>query len=226
MPAFAQPIFRFLRKRRFLAIWFCGALAVAATIVLAFSPLSPLDRLNALVFDAYQNLQPRPAAESPVVVVDIDDDSIRKFGQWPWPRTLSRRHDRPPGRRWARRRSASTSCSRSRIARRRPWRWHSCATRVSRSSRRQRTPRWTMTRCLPKVSRARLSSAAWRSPIRFARHRRTPRPDFHTAAPIRWNIWAPTRAASAISRRSTRPLPASASSASRLAATASSAKSR
>ena len=88
MQAFAQPIFRFLRKRRFLAIWFCGALAVAATIVLAFSPLSPLDRLNALVFDAYQNLQPRPAAESPVVVVDIDDDSIRKFGQWPWPRSF------------------------------------------------------------------------------------------------------------------------------------------
>src|SRR6185436_10828267 len=88
MPAFAQPIFRFLRKRRFLAIWFCGALAVAASIVLAFSPFSPLDRLNALVFDAYQNLQPRPVAESAVVVVDIDDESIRKFGQWPWPRTF------------------------------------------------------------------------------------------------------------------------------------------
>ena len=98
MPAFAQPIFRFLRKRRFLAIWFCGALAVAAVIVLAFSPLSPLDRLNALVFDAYQNLQPRPAAESPVVVVDIDDESIRKFGQWPWPRTFLAEYDRPAGR--------------------------------------------------------------------------------------------------------------------------------
>ena len=33
MLAFARPIFRFLRKRRFLAIWFCGALTVAAFIV-------------------------------------------------------------------------------------------------------------------------------------------------------------------------------------------------
>lgn len=38
------------------------------------------------VFDFYQRLSPRPAAPSPVVVVDIDDASLSRIGQWPWPR--------------------------------------------------------------------------------------------------------------------------------------------
>ncbi len=33
-----------------------------------------------------QRLSPRPAAPSPVVVVDIDDASLSRIGQWPWPR--------------------------------------------------------------------------------------------------------------------------------------------
>ena len=32
--------------------------------------------------------EPRPAAESAVLVVDIDDESIRQLGQWPWSRTV------------------------------------------------------------------------------------------------------------------------------------------
>ncbi len=42
-----------------------------------------------LVFDAYQRLLPRPAdpATSPVIIVEIDDASLRRLGQWPWPRT-------------------------------------------------------------------------------------------------------------------------------------------
>jgi adenylate cyclase len=40
-------------------------------------------------FDFFQTLQPRAQLEnSPVVVVDLDEASLREFGQWPWPRTL------------------------------------------------------------------------------------------------------------------------------------------
>lgn len=78
---------RFLRKR-FIAIWGSGALAALTVLVAAFSPFSPLDRLNALVFDAYQNLRPRPVSDAPLVVVDIDERSIMALGQWPWPRTV------------------------------------------------------------------------------------------------------------------------------------------
>ncbi|MGD9478616.1 CHASE2 domain-containing protein [Shinella sp. G-2] len=41
------------------------------------------------LFDAYQRAQPRQAtALSPVAVVDIDEASIAKLGQWPWSRDV------------------------------------------------------------------------------------------------------------------------------------------
>jgi adenylate cyclase len=40
------------------------------------------------VFDEFLRLKPRVYEPSPVRVVDIDDDSLEQFGQWPWPRTL------------------------------------------------------------------------------------------------------------------------------------------
>jgi adenylate cyclase len=39
-------------------------------------------------FDLYQVLKPSTVAERPVVIVDIDDESLAQHGQWPWPRTL------------------------------------------------------------------------------------------------------------------------------------------
>lgn len=46
------------------------------------------------VFDVYQRLQPRtyPAdAPVPVRILDIDEESLRTFGQWPWPRDFMAR---------------------------------------------------------------------------------------------------------------------------------------
>ena len=41
------------------------------------------------VFDQYMRLQPRqPLRPSPVVIVDIDEASLKQVGQWPWPRTV------------------------------------------------------------------------------------------------------------------------------------------
>ena len=40
------------------------------------------------VFDTYQTYQPRPYQEAPVTIVDIDEESLKKVGQWPWPRTV------------------------------------------------------------------------------------------------------------------------------------------
>ncbi|WP_378943117.1 CHASE2 domain-containing protein [Mesorhizobium sp. ANAO-SY3R2] len=40
------------------------------------------------LFDAYQRIQPRPATEPPVAVVDIDEKSIAELGQWPWSRDV------------------------------------------------------------------------------------------------------------------------------------------
>jgi serine phosphatase RsbU (regulator of sigma subunit) len=39
-------------------------------------------------FDALQRLAPRRAAGTPALIVAIDDASLKRFGQWPWPRNL------------------------------------------------------------------------------------------------------------------------------------------
>src|SRR3984893_2972844 len=48
-----------------------------------------LDRMSSICFDLYQRAAPRkPEGDTPIRIVDIDDDSLKKIGQWPWPRTL------------------------------------------------------------------------------------------------------------------------------------------
>lgn len=52
---------------------------------------APLQYLRVRTFDIYQVLRPSQVAERPVVIVDIDEESLRALGQWPWPRTLMAR---------------------------------------------------------------------------------------------------------------------------------------
>lgn len=46
-----------------------------------------LDRIGLLLFDSYQRAAPRPYEDAHVRVVDIDDETIHRLGQWPWPRS-------------------------------------------------------------------------------------------------------------------------------------------
>ena len=48
---------------------------------------SPLHGLRVRTFDFFQTLHPREAKQRPVVIVDIDEKSLKSVGQWPWPRT-------------------------------------------------------------------------------------------------------------------------------------------
>jgi adenylate cyclase len=43
--------------------------------------------LRVRTFDTYQRIEPRVKTARPVTIVDIDEKSLTKFGQWPWPRT-------------------------------------------------------------------------------------------------------------------------------------------
>ncbi|RVM85444.1 CHASE2 domain-containing protein, partial [Sinorhizobium meliloti] len=61
------------------------AIVAALTVLRATDP--PLLRLaRDLTFDEYQRLAPRSFENVPVRVVDIDEASLKEFGQWPWPR--------------------------------------------------------------------------------------------------------------------------------------------
>lgn len=48
-----------------------------------------IKRLSYLSSDVFQRQFPRPYnPDSPVRIIDIDEESIRRIGQWPWPRTI------------------------------------------------------------------------------------------------------------------------------------------
>ena len=49
---------------------------------------TPLEVLRVRTFDFYQNLHPREFTPQPIVIVDLDEESLAEVGQWPWPRTV------------------------------------------------------------------------------------------------------------------------------------------
>ena len=53
-----------------------------------FDPADAIQDIRYKVFDYYQRLSPRVYEPVPVRYIDIDDDSLEKIGQWPWPRTV------------------------------------------------------------------------------------------------------------------------------------------
>lgn len=54
---------------------------------LAVPEVPGLRLLRLAGFDAYQSFAPRVPRSAPVVIVAIDEESLRRYGQWPWPRT-------------------------------------------------------------------------------------------------------------------------------------------
>lgn len=64
----------------------CVAL-LFAFVSLRIADPPALEELRVRTFDAYQLIQPRKITARPVVIIDIDEKSLAKFGQWPWPRT-------------------------------------------------------------------------------------------------------------------------------------------
>lgn len=46
-----------------------------------------LQGLSNQLFDQYQRWHPRSYVDAPVRIVDIDEESLARLGQWPWPRT-------------------------------------------------------------------------------------------------------------------------------------------
>lgn len=62
------------------------ALAAAALLLLVSDPFV-FQLLRNAQFDLFQRWQPRPYVEAPVKIIDIDDESLKRVGQWPWPRT-------------------------------------------------------------------------------------------------------------------------------------------
>jgi len=83
---------RLRRLRRWFARKFGYARLICLALLLGLAVLrvadpAPVQELRVRVFDTFQRFEPRVKTARPVTIIDIDEKSLAKFGQWPWPRT-------------------------------------------------------------------------------------------------------------------------------------------
>src|ERR1700693_4698593 len=85
-----------MKRLKILRRWFGRKFGFARLLCLAlligFAALriadpAPLEELRVRTFDSFQRIEPRVKTARPVTIVDIDEKSLAKLGQWPWPRT-------------------------------------------------------------------------------------------------------------------------------------------
>src|ERR1700760_4216866 len=85
-----------MKRLRVLRRWFARKFGYARllclAILIAFAALrladpGPIEELRARTFDTFQRIEPRVKTARPVTIVDIDERSLAKLGQFPWPRT-------------------------------------------------------------------------------------------------------------------------------------------
>jgi len=63
-------------------------LILFAVLALQYSFPTKIESFRAKVFDIFQMIKPRVYQDTPVRIIDIDDESLSRIGQWPWPRTI------------------------------------------------------------------------------------------------------------------------------------------
>jgi serine phosphatase RsbU (regulator of sigma subunit) len=69
-------------------IYVAGVALVAILAAFIWAASRWLPMLQVAWFDLCQVLLPRTVASTPAIVVEIDEKSLARFGQWPWPRTV------------------------------------------------------------------------------------------------------------------------------------------
>src|SRR5580693_8749462 len=78
--------------RRWFGRKFGYARLVCLALLIGFAALriaepAAIEEVLVRTFDTFQRIDPRVKTIKPVVIVDINDESLEKLGQWPWPRT-------------------------------------------------------------------------------------------------------------------------------------------
>src|SRR6202521_4265913 len=85
-----------MKRLKIIRRWFARKFGYARLVCLALligvaalriADFAPIEELRVRVFDTFQRIDPRVKTARPVTIVDIDEKSLAKLGQWPWPRT-------------------------------------------------------------------------------------------------------------------------------------------
>ncbi|GAB4370575.1 MAG: hypothetical protein Kow00128_17740 [Deltaproteobacteria bacterium] len=74
------------RWRSTLPLLLCGFLLTLLGAALCLWPPSLVVFLEGKIYDSFLRTAPTPPPTGEVTVVDIDEESLRELGQWPWPR--------------------------------------------------------------------------------------------------------------------------------------------
>lgn len=69
-------------RTRWLGVFIAGAFAIALFI----PDPGPMSTVRLATFDAYQSWLPRERRSVPAVIITVDEASLARIGQWPWPR--------------------------------------------------------------------------------------------------------------------------------------------
>ena len=85
-----------MKRLRILRRWFARKFGYARLVCLALlvglaalriADPAAIEELRVRTFDTFQVIDPRVKTAKPVAIVDIDEKSLAKLGQWPWSRT-------------------------------------------------------------------------------------------------------------------------------------------
>jgi adenylate cyclase len=68
-------------------LWLLPLIPVFGSLLLEVFGAGPQEILRNNLFDQYQRWKPRTYSEAPVNIIDIDEESLTRVGQWPWPRS-------------------------------------------------------------------------------------------------------------------------------------------
>ncbi len=74
-----------MRLRQRLGIEWLAVALLASCLVAILAYWDSLSRFDHLVYDQLSGIE-RPAPDPDILIVEIDEDSLAAFGQWPWPR--------------------------------------------------------------------------------------------------------------------------------------------
>jgi len=77
---------RWFKRRIGYARLLCFALLIGLAALRIADPAA-IEELRVRTFDTFQLIDPRAKTVRPVTIVDIDEKSLAKLGQWPWSRT-------------------------------------------------------------------------------------------------------------------------------------------
>jgi len=75
------------QAHRWSLTWLVPVGVVALCLLVTLLDPLPLQMARNGLFDQLQRWQPRSYQPAPVRIIDIDDESLKHLGQWPWPRT-------------------------------------------------------------------------------------------------------------------------------------------